>query len=210
VVPAPRDRPTALLIDLDGVIRHFDPAARATAEERHGVAPGRVWELAVDPARLVPAVTGQVTRAQWLEGVAEAIADEVGGIGPARSLIVEWDAYRGSVAPAALAFVRETRQSGIPVALATNATDGLDLELATLGIEHDFDVVVSSARVGVAKPHPDFYEAACVAVRTAPGRCLFVDDVDRNVRGARAAGLLAHRYAGPDDLRYLREALAPA
>jgi len=36
---------------------------------------------------------------------------------------------------------------------------------------------------------------------------LFVDDDDRVVRGARAAGLSAYRWAGPEHLSYLRKVL---
>jgi putative hydrolase of the HAD superfamily len=36
---------------------------------------------------------------------------------------------------------------------------------------------------------------------------LFVDDEDRNVRGAREAGLAAFRWTGPMDLPYVRAAL---
>ena len=44
-------------------------------------------------------------------------------------------------------------------------------------------------------------------METPPERCLFVDDQERNVRGARAAGLSAYRWNGPADLPYLRAAL---
>jgi putative hydrolase of the HAD superfamily len=203
VAPKPR-RPTALLIDFDGVIRHFDPAVHATAEERYGLPPGTVLATAVAPDRLIPAITGRATRAEWLTGIAEALADRVGGLPAARSLVVEWNAYRGALLPAAVAFVRAVRQAGVPVGLATNATDTLPDEVAALGLADDFDALVSSARVGVAKPHPDFYLAGCAALRAQPWQCLFVDDTDRNVRGARAVGLTALRYNGPLDFRYLR------
>jgi putative hydrolase of the HAD superfamily len=207
-VPNRRERPTALLLDLDGVVRQHDPDITAPVEHRYGLAPGTVLRTALEPARLLPAITGRVTRAEWLTGVAEALADRVGGAGAARSLVVEWDAYRGAVVQPVLAFVREVRQSGVKVGLATNATDDLDLDLAALGLVGEFDAVVSSALLGVPKPAPEFFAAACDAVGTPAERCLFVDDDDRNVRGARAAGLSAFRFGTVADLAYLRAALA--
>lgn len=204
----PRPRPDALLIDFDGVLRRYDPEVTAVVERRYRLAPGTVLATALEPARLRPAITGLVGRAEWLAEVAAALADRVGGPAVARSLIGEWDAYRGAVVPAALSTVRDLRRGGVPVALATNATDQLDQDLAELGLTDDFDAVVNSARLGVPKPAPEFFTAACAAVSTAPERCLLVDDDYRNVRGARAAGLLAHRYTGVDDLGYLRAALA--
>jgi len=202
-----RQRPTALLIDFDGVLRRYDPEITGAAERRYGIEPGTVLATMLEWPRLVPAITGRVTRAEWLAGVAETLADRVGGADAARSMLVELDAYRGAVAPQVLAFVREVRHAGVPVGLATNATDDLDLDLAALGLAGEFDAVVSSARLGVYKPMREFFTAACEAVATPPERCLFVDDADRNVRGARAAGLSAHRFSTVDDLAYLRTAL---
>jgi len=121
--------------------------------------------------------------------------------------MVEWDAYRGAVVPEVLAFVRSVRRGGIRVVLATNATDDLDLDLAAFGLTGEFDAVANSSTLGVHKPTREFFEAACRLVDTAPERCLFVDDDDRNVRGARAAGLSALRFSGVADLAYVRAAL---
>jgi putative hydrolase of the HAD superfamily len=195
------------LIDFDGVLRRYDPVVQAAAEIRYGLPAGTVLEAALQWPRLLPAVTGQVSRAEWLDGVATALADRVGGLGRARALVAQWDAYRGEVVPEVLAFVREVRAVGTPVGLATNATDDLPADLAALGVADEFDAVVSSADVGVQKPAREFFHAACRAVGAPPERCLFLDDDDRNVRGARAAGLSAFRYTSPADFAYVRAAL---
>lgn len=51
--------------------------------------------------------------------------------------------------------------------------------------------VLGSAALGIRKPDPDAYRAACTALGCEPARALFVDHLFRNVRGARAAGLHA-------------------
>jgi putative hydrolase of the HAD superfamily len=106
-----------------------------------------------------------------------------------------------------LALVREVRAGGIPVGLATNATDALDADLADLGLLDEFDVVVNSSVLGAHKPTKEYFVEACRAVGAAPARTLFVDDDDRSVGGARAAGLSAYRWDGPAGLPYLRAAL---
>jgi putative hydrolase of the HAD superfamily len=201
---AARKRPTALLIDLDGVLRSHDPQIRAAVEARYGLAGGTVLATALHWTHLRPAITGDVTRVQWLAGVGEALADRVGGPDAARAMVAEWDAYRGTVMPEVLAFVRELRGAGIPVELATNATDELDQELAGLGLTGEFDAVVSSARVGHHKPTREFFEAGCAALHLPAEQCLFVDDEARNIQGARVAGLSAYRYSGPAGFGYLR------
>lgn len=203
-----RDRATALLVDLDGVLRRFDPAVAAGVEQRHGLTPGVLTDIATHWGRLQPVLVGQVSHADWLTSVADALAGPTGDRERARAAVDEWQAYRGEVDAEVLTFVREVRAAGIPVGLASNATDRLDADLAALGLTGELDVVVNSAAVGVHKPAKEYFQAACRALRTLPERVLFVDDEDRAVSGARAAGLPAYRWSGPAGLRYLRAALA--
>jgi putative hydrolase of the HAD superfamily len=203
-----REPARALLVDLDGVLRRWDPAVTAAVEQRYGVAPGTVLETLFEWPRLVAATTGQISDAEWHEQTARALADRLGGDAvTARSLIEEWQAYRGAIDEQALAFVREVRAAGRPVALTTNATDRLGADLAALGVAEEFDAVVNSFELGIRKPAREFYLAASAAVGVPPKECLVVDDEDRVIRGARVAGLPAYRWSGPADLPYLRAAL---
>ncbi|MEV0610896.1 HAD-IA family hydrolase [Polymorphospora rubra] len=203
-----RKRVTALLLDFDGVLRRWDPAVTAGVEREYGLAGGSLHAAAMAPERLTPAVTGQVSDAAWMAGVAEAIAEQAGGVVTARAAVDAWQAYRGDVDPDVLALVREVRAAGVRVGLGTNATDVLDADLAALGLTGEVDLVVNSSVVGAAKPSREFFLAAATALATLPDQVLFVDDDDRAVRGARAAGLSALRWGGPADLPYVRAALA--
>ncbi|MBM0234077.1 HAD-IA family hydrolase [Micromonospora sp. STR1_7] len=202
-----RERATALLLDLDGVLRRFDPAVAAGVEREYGLADGVLTEIAMQWGRLQPVLTGQVTHADWVSSVADALAEPAGGPDRARAAVEQWQRYRGEVDTEVLDFVREVRAAGIRVGLATNATDLLDADLAALGLVGELDVVVNSSALGVHKPAPEYFQAACQALATPPARVLFVDDEDWAVRGARSAGLSAHRWGGHGDLRYLRAAL---
>jgi FMN phosphatase YigB (HAD superfamily) len=51
-----------------------------------------------------------------------------------------------------------------------------------------------SYQVGVMKPNPAIYRAAAEHVNTDPQHCLFIDDLEANVEGARAAGMQAIRF----------------
>ncbi|WP_262014774.1 HAD family hydrolase [Micromonospora sp. Mcm103] len=202
-----RERATALLVDFDGVLRRWDPAVAAGVEREYGLTEGVLGEIAMSWGLLQPVLTGQVSHAQWMVSVADALTPAVGA-DRARAAVQEWQSYRGEVDPEVLAFVREVRAAGIRVGLGTNATDLLDADLAALGLTEELDVIVNSSVVGVHKPAKEYFQAACEALATPPGRVLFVDDEDRAVAGARVAGLSAHRWNGPADLRYLRAALA--
>ncbi len=195
----------AMLIDLDGVLRRWDPSVPAAVEESYGLAPGSLLSTAMSWDLLRPAVAGEITDAEWMQLVATRLPlpEE-----EAKQAVAEWQRHRGTVDPEVLAFVREVRAAGRPVGLATNATDLLRGDLEQLGLTDEFDVVVSSYELKVHKPAPEFFERACAALNVEPPWVLFVDDDDRAVRGARVAKLPSLRWSGPQDIPYLRKALA--
>ncbi|MFC7547616.1 HAD family hydrolase [Plantactinospora sp. GCM10030261] len=203
-----RDRATALLVDMDGVLRRWDPEVIAGVERRYGLPHDALLGTAMRWALLQPVITGQVTHADWMSTVVDALAVATGDLNRARAAVAEWERYRGEVDPDVLAFVRQVRASGLRVGLATNATDLLDADLERLGLTGELDAVVNSSVLGVHKPSRDYFQQACAAIGAPPKRVLFVDDSDRAVAGARAAGLSAYRWSGPTDLPYLRAALA--
>ncbi len=195
----------AMLIDLDGVLRRWDPTVQAAVEKSYGLEPGVLLGTAMSWDLLRPAVAGEITDAEWMQLVAARLPlpeDD------AKRAVAEWQRHRGTVDPEVLAFVREVRAAGRPVGLATNATDLLRGDLAQLGLTDEFDAVLSSYELKVHKPAPEFFERACAALNVEPPWVLFVDDDDRAVRGARVAKLPALRWTGPHDLPYLRKALA--
>jgi putative hydrolase of the HAD superfamily len=58
-----------------------------------------------------------------------------------------------------------------------------------------------SFETGLLKPHPGCYQAAAASVCQPARHCLFIDDLERNVDGARAAGMQAIRFEGCRALR---------
>jgi putative hydrolase of the HAD superfamily len=114
---------------------------------------------------------------------------------PARALLL--DAALGpelAVAAALLVVVEAAQAVGLPVGVTGASTvDG------TMSIVEE---LASKKRLS-----REYFIAACLALRTPPSRCLYVDIDDRAVSAARVAGLLAYRWNGPTDLPYLRAAL---
>jgi putative hydrolase of the HAD superfamily len=202
-----RPKATALLVDLDGTLRRWDPDVIHGIEAAHDLKPGSLYGTAMDWSRLMPAIIGDITHDEWAQAIAEDLADQIGDPDRARAAVKEWESYRGTVEPGLLALIRDARAAGIKVGLATNGTDLLETDLRTLGLAGEFDAVINSSDLHIPKPAPEYFGAACLALRTAPSHVLFVDDSARFVYGARAAGLSAHRWTGPSDLPYIRAAL---
>jgi putative hydrolase of the HAD superfamily len=207
VVAGTKQTPEALLIDLDGVVRTFDPVFATSVEQQYGLPEGSLAASAFASTRIRPALVGDESHENWLESVALDLAELAGGVDRARAAVDQWNANRGMVNTAVLDFVRELRGEGVAVGLATNSTDRLDADLDRLGLITEFDAVINSSVVRVHKPTAEFFRLACAAVGVAPSRCLHVDDDDRNVRGARAAGLSAYRFTSVADLPYVAAAL---
>jgi putative hydrolase of the HAD superfamily len=197
-----RERARALLIDFDGVLRRWDPAPMVAAEVNHGIKPAALLETSMSWDIYRPAMAGELSDADWMELVAQRLP-----VDPeeARAAVAEWQSYRGEPDPEVLAFIREVRAAGYPVGLATNATDRLRGDLDALGLTGEVDVVISSWELKIHKPAPEFFERACALIGVEPKYTLFVDDDDRVIRAARAAGLSAYRWTGSQHLPYLRK-----
>jgi HAD superfamily hydrolase (TIGR01549 family) len=61
-----------------------------------------------------------------------------------------------------------------------------------------FDAFVSSAREGIRKPDPAIYLRAARRLGVRPDACLFMDDSERNIRGAQAVGMQTIHWASAE------------
>jgi putative hydrolase of the HAD superfamily len=185
------------------VLRHWPP--NHDLEQAHGLPPGALAAAAFAPERLGPAVVGAVTDEQWRAAIVADLAVVLGSAERARAAVAAWSAVRGTVDPAVVELLTRAR-AVVPVALVSNATTRLEADLEWHGLADLADVVVNTARIGVAKPDPRVYLLAAARLGVPVHRCLFVDDTAANVAAAEEVGMTAVHYGGIDDLR---RALAP-
>ncbi len=81
------------------------------------------------------------------------------------------------------------RAAGLALACVSDWDVGLRSQLASIGIDHLFDLVATSAEVGAAKPAPVLFTEAASRLGVAPARALHVGDAKADRDGATAAGL---------------------
>lgn len=198
---------TAVLCDIDGVIRLFEPDAGL--EARYGLAPGTVSAAAFAPARLQPAITGAATDEQWRAAVAGDLAAACGSPAAAGALLAEWGSPATCRVDTAVVALLSRARRHVPLALVSNATTRLEEDLAVLGLDGLADVVINSSRTGAAKPDPGIYLAAAASLRVRADRCLFVDDSAVNVQAASRLGMTGLLYRQPGDLRVALRQLPP-
>lgn len=189
----------ALLLDLDGVLRRWDPSVVSDAESRAGLPEGAITRAAfLDKDLLHRAVTGAIDDATWRSAIADAI-DRAHGSG-GRQAVEEWSIPVGRVDRDVLSIVREQR-SLRRVGLLTNATTRLPQDLARLGLQDEFDAVINTADYGVAKPDPGIFAIAADQLGCPLENLLFVDDTRVNVEAAAAPGASVHHFTTPNRLR---------
>lgn len=193
----------AVLCDLDGVLRTWEPDFVAELEQRYGVPEGTLLATAYGPEVLQPAVTGEVSDDEWRRNVAAALLPTY-GMDVATGLVADWSTPVGAVDEQVRELLAEVRSSGVRVGICANGTTRVEQDIAALGLADDVDAVVSSAALGVAKPEPAYYFAAALMLGVEADRCLFVDDTQVNVDVAKAVGMRAHLY---ENVNGLREAL---
>jgi putative hydrolase of the HAD superfamily len=91
-----------------------------------------------------------------------------------------------------LAFMRELRGRGHPMAICTNNVREWSARWqAMIPVAELFDVVIDSSELGVRKPDPRIYEATLAALGVAPESAVFIDDLQINCEAAAALGMRA-------------------
>lgn len=198
--PAPY---AAVLCDIFGVLRHWP--ADDEIEQAHGLPAGALAAAAFAPARVHPAITGEITDEQWRSAVAADLATTCGSKERARAAVAAWSELVPIVDLELVALLTQVRTVA-SVALVSNGTTRLEQDLARQGLDAVADTVVNTARIGVAKPDPRVYRIAAERLGATADRCLFVDGTAANVTAARDAGMTALHYRQLDELRM---ALAP-
>jgi putative hydrolase of the HAD superfamily len=189
-----------VIIDLDGVIRHWDPSYYSEAEEHLGLPAGTIMGTAFAEDRLARAMDGRTSFAEWCDEIGREVA---GAHGVEAALIAEtWGEAGWRIDESVVDLVASARAK-VPVALLSNASTNLLDDLERSGILGAFDAVIGSAHIGTAKPNEAAFAAAAAAIGVPFDRCLFVDDTLGHVEAARALGARAEVFTDLEGLTAL-------
>ncbi|MEW1701119.1 HAD family hydrolase [Streptomyces sp. NPDC091278] len=187
-------RITALLVDMNGLFRHWHNTGAREAEKLAGLPEGTLARYAYDHPSYRLARVGLLTDQKWADGVADRL---VADFGPAvRQHLAPWREDRGTPAPDMVTLLAKIR-AHVPVGVLSNSTDALHDDLRHHGIE--FDHVFPSASLGVDKPSPHAFRLAAQRMGHAPDTMAYFDDEPTFVTAARSTGLDAHLFTGPAD-----------
>nr|WP_202538128.1 HAD-IA family hydrolase [Streptomyces sp. SID8379] len=159
-------------------------------EERLELPSGTVHERMRDVWR-----AGSVGRVQEQE-VHDQVAARLGLDAPQVDAFMAdlWAEYLGTPNEELIDYVRGLRGSCRLGILSNSFVGARERETSLYRFDVLVEQIVYSHELGIEKPDPRAYDAACTALRVRPESCLFIDDHGVNVEAARAAGMQAHLF----------------
>jgi putative hydrolase of the HAD superfamily len=186
----------AVIFDLGGVVLDSPLHAIARFEAEHGIPKGFVNRVVADTGP--EGAWGRLERGKLdvtcFVPQFEAECAEAGQRIDARQMMERIGAS-SAPRPAMLVAIRRIRERGLLAAALTNNWVGNESGGATSGgvLREHFDAFFESAALGLQKPDPRIYEHACGALGIRPDEAVFLDDIGRNLKAARALGMTTIR-----------------
>lgn len=191
----------AILTDLDGVWRIWPRKWVEEAQKVTNLPKGAIFKAAFSSDLLLPAITGEVSDDVWRTQIVTRLERHYPDA-DVHEAVRLWSEPAGTLNHRVMALMRRCRQH-VPLILVTNATSRLPRDLKRLGIEDEFDVIINSSEIGVAKPDERFYEAALQPIGIPASNVLFIDDSAKNVAAAIEFGMMGHLFEGVEPLERL-------
>lgn len=194
-----------IFFDYGGVIGHVDREAVGKLESAYGLQENDLLRCIYTIPEWRAAERGEIEDEVWV-AAANAAMDEKAGR-PVPELHEAWRTVMWRRLDEDVVALAKSLRSKYRVAMISNSTKRLEAELlGPLGVGDLFEVVVNSARLGIAKPDTRIYHHAAEQMRVEPSACVHIDDLPPNVDGAIEAGFAGIHYKGhfPDLAEGLR------
>jgi putative hydrolase of the HAD superfamily len=209
--PTTNDQPPTpiikgLIFDYGGVLWDMRWDITRTLEQEHGLAERTIVETLYGSDTWRQLEIGVGDRQAWLDESHLALERVAGRELP--RLHAHWRDRQHLIAPN-IDLIRRLRPPYRTAVLSNADSTLVDRLRHEHGIADLFDDVICSADIGVAKPEPRIYAIAAARVGLPADECVFIDDLERNVDAARAAGMHAvlYRVDAGDDLESQLRAL---
>ena len=110
----------------------------------------------------------------------------------------EWEGMRD--------LLSDLKVRGVPIFLISNISRGFASHASEIPILSFIDKAVFSALTDFVKPSPEIFELACRSFGYPKEQCVFVDDSEKNIKGASDFGLNTVLFDG--DAKSLRKKLS--
>lgn len=129
---------------------------------------------------------GNMTNEERYESVKQRVPEAVY---PAlKKCVYEWDICMKPI-PGAMEFCEYIRQKGYGLYVLSNASDAFYDYFPKFAPLDFFDGIVVSADIHIIKPDIRIYQHLLEIYHLVPEECLFIDDREDNVEGAKQVGM---------------------
>jgi epoxide hydrolase-like predicted phosphatase len=183
----------AVFVDFGGVlVRTEDEGPRSRLAEKLGMTRYELEELVFESESSLKASLGEITEDMHLKNVVRSL-----NLDPVEVSSFTEAFFAGDrTDPLLLDYLRSLRP-GHKVGLISNAWSGLRDFIARQEMADLFDAMTISAEAGTMKPYGQIYRIAMEELQVQPDESVFVDDMRRNVEGARSVGMHAIHFTQP-------------
>ncbi len=186
-----------LLVDFDGVIRHWSNDDRSI-EIKYSLPENSISSVAFSNELLVPAIRGYISDAVWRENISSRLA-RLHPESKARNAVTEWSKSTGAIDNDILELFGSC--AGIDLSLVTNATSRLQSDLLDHGIVDAFKHIFNSSQMGAIKPEPQFFTYVLEQLGSKSSETVFIDDAQENIKTAQYLGIESHQFTGIESLK---------
>jgi len=190
----------AVIFDLGGVVISSPMQAFFDAEKRMGLTPNFLNKVIVangEKSAWARLERGELSMNQTFFTAFDQEMSDAGAPGLNSKALMQNMASSATVNECMITAIQKLKANGFKVAALTNnwrdpQTDGFAIPL-----KDNFDLLVESAVEGMQKPDPRIYQICCQRLGVNPEQAIFLDDIGRNVKAARALGMQTIKVIDP-------------
>lgn len=188
----------AIIFDLGGVLlRTADFSRREKLAARFGMSRNELEDLVFGGTSGGGLQRGEISQEEHLKYVQDRLKCDPQELNSLIEIFFAEDMLDEEL----VQYIRELHR-GYKTALLSNATAELREQIASKWHMDDaFDLLVISGEVGTTKPEPKIYQLALEGLGVEAQQAIFVDDVSRNVDGARSVGMNAIQFRSARQVR---------
>ena len=175
-----------IIFDMGRVLLKFDPYVSLNKYCENKEDMDLIYKELFEGPAWIMADEGKITNGQRYELVKERVPERLHGT---LKLVVEnWDMCMEPV-DGALEFYNLVKEKGYQTFVLSNACNRFYSYFPKYYDLKSFGGIVVSSDIKMIKPSPAIYEYILKTYDLNPEECLFIDDVEANVKAAKAAGI---------------------
>jgi len=193
-----------LLLDLDGVIRHYPNQRNIEIEQKYNLNEGSLLSAAFEKSLISKAVCGLISDEDWRAEIINSVSKDCPR-NIAAAAVAEWSDFSGLVDDEFLKYVN-IKFASLPIAILTNGTSRLYMDLSKINLKDKFFKIFNSAEIGFCKPDKRIFTHVLTELNCQPSEVFFIDDSQSHIQAAQELGLKTHHYKSLDIFRTALEA----